>query len=91
MIFKEWNMGTYKQTPKRCFIFHLPFSLVVNLIFLHHHFRLTALDPRGSEQILIQCFVLMHARVMSVRCIEVDNLLELNSHALEERVRSRVQ
>ena len=38
-----------KHTPKCCTIFHLPFSLVVNLIFQHHHFRLTALDPRGSE------------------------------------------
>ena len=29
--------------------FHLPFSLVVNPNYLHHHFRPTALDPRGSE------------------------------------------
>ena len=49
---------THARTQERCVqlrqqnvarFFHLPFSLVVNPTYLYHHFRLTALDPTGSD------------------------------------------
>ena len=42
--------GGAPALPPTCiihFFFHLPFFLLMSALFLHHHFRLTALAPTG--------------------------------------------